>query len=396
MQRLRILLTTTGHAGHVLPLVPFARAWQRAGHEILVAAPRSRTADVERAGLPLRTFEEPSEEAVAPIWAATLEADPEEANELVIGAIFAGHKKRAALPGILDIVADWEPDVIVRESYEFASVLAAEHYGIPHVRIGPGLASTEEYLNDLALAAAPDLPADAIRDSPFLTLNPPELDDPAAPSPARIHRFRSIDNARGRLPNWWPGNDDPLVYLSFGSVAGAMDFLFPRVYRVALEQLAELPARILVTIGNAREPLELGPQPANVRVERWVPQADVAARAGAMVVHGGYGTVHGALCAGVPLVVAPLFADQPHNARRVAELGAGIALPAPGSLGRLADQAPELFAELGLAVEHVLVDARYRRAARRVAMSASTLRPVHASVGVLLAAVAESDGELAA
>jgi UDP:flavonoid glycosyltransferase YjiC (YdhE family) len=133
-----------------------------------------------------------------------------------------------------------------------------------------------------------------------------------------------------------------------------------------------------------------------VRVERWVPQADVTARAAVMVIHGGYGTTHGALMAGVPLVVAPLFADQPFNARRVAELGAGIALPEPVSLGRLSEDGPRMFAELGLAVEHVLVDARYRRAARRVAASAAGLRPVDASIGVLLAAVARRDDELAA
>ena len=396
MRRLRILVTTTGHAGHVLPLVPFVRAWQSAGHQVLVAAPRSRADLARSAGFALRPFDEPDEQDVWPLFQAAFEATPDEANEIVIGRIFADAKKRAALPGILSAIQDWRPDVIVRESYEFAAVLAAEHHGLPHVRVGPGLASTEELVNGIALAAAPDLPGDEIRESPYLSLNPPALDDPAAPSPARVHRFRSIEHMRRRLPDWWPGNDDPLVYLSFGSVAGGMDFLFPRVYRAALEQLAELPARVLVTIGNEREPLELGPQPANVRVERWVPQADVAARAAAMVVHGGYGTVHGALCAGVPLVVAPLFADQPLNARRVAELGAGIALPEPSSLARLADDAPELFAELGLAVEHVLVDSRYRHAARRVARSAATLRPVHASIGVLLRAVAESDDALAA
>ena len=48
--------------------------------------------------------------------------------------------------------------------------------------------------------------------------------------------------------------------------------------------------------------------------------------AAAMVCHGGFGTVRAGLAAGVPLAVLPLFADQPDNARRVAELGAGIAL----------------------------------------------------------------------
>jgi UDP:flavonoid glycosyltransferase YjiC (YdhE family) len=396
MERIRILVTTTGHAGHVLPLLPFARAWQRAGHEVLVAVPRSRTEIVERAGLALRPFDEPPEAAVGPLFAEVMHAGADEANEIVVGEVFAGHKQRAALPGILAAIEDWRPDVIVRESYEFAAALAAEHHDLPHVRVGPGLASTEEWVLDVAGGAEPGLPVEAIRSSPFLTLNPPALDDAGEPAPARTHRFRDMRAVASPLPDWWPGNDDPLVYLSFGSVAGGMDFVFPAVYRAALERLAVLPVRVLVTIGNEREPLDLGPQPANVRVERWVPQADVAARAAAMVVHGGYGTVHGALVAGVPLVVAPLFADQPHNARRVASLGAGIALFEPGPVALLPEDAPRLLAGLGESVQRVLGDPRYGRAARRVANGAAALRPVDASIGVLLAAVAGRDDRRAA
>jgi UDP:flavonoid glycosyltransferase YjiC (YdhE family) len=50
--------------------------------------------------------------------------------------------------------------------------------------------------------------------------------------------------------------------------------------------------------------------------------------------HGGSGTTLGALAAGLPLVVVPLFADQPVNARRVAAVGAGLAVePEPESAG---------------------------------------------------------------
>jgi UDP:flavonoid glycosyltransferase YjiC (YdhE family) len=42
--------------------------------------------------------------------------------------------------------------------------------------------------------------------------------------------------------------------------------------------------------------------------------------------HGGSGSTLGALAAGVPLAVLPLFADQPQNARRGAEVGAGVAV----------------------------------------------------------------------
>ena len=98
-----------------------------------------------------------------------------------------------------------------------------------------------------------------------------------------------------------------------------------------------LPLRLLVTVGRDRDPAELGPLPANVRVERWVPQADLMPHVAAMVCHGGSGTVTMGLAGGVPMAVVPLFADQPWNAERVDALGAGIALGArPGGGDRRA------------------------------------------------------------
>ena len=113
------------------------------------------------------------------------------------------------------------------------------------------------------------------------------------------------------------------MYVSFGSEAAASHH-FPGVYRRAAEALAALPVRVLLTIGDRRDPAELGPLPPSVRVERWMPQAAVMAHASAMVGHGGSGSTLMALAAGVPLALVPLFVDGPANAGRVAELGAGI------------------------------------------------------------------------
>src|SRR5204862_6738478 len=117
----------------------------------------------------------------------------------------------------------------------------------------------------------------------------------------------------------------------------------------------------------------LGDIPANVHVEQWVPQRDVLARASALVCHGGSGTLRGGLAAGVPMVVTPLFADQPHNARRVAAVGAGIALPDPDP------------ATLRAAVERVLADVELARGARRIAEEIAALPPVDAAVAALVA-----------
>ena len=162
------------------------------------------------------------------------------------------------------------------------------------------------------------------------------------------------------------------MYLTFGSVAPQQES-FPALCRAAIDAIAPLPIRLLVTVGRKRDPADLGPLPANVHAERWVPQADVMPHAAAMVCHGGSGTVRGGLAAGVPLVVLPLFADQPHNAARINELGAGVAL----ELG------PPGIAGMAAALRAVLSDDRYAQIAARVAAEVRTLPTVDVAAGII-------------
>jgi MGT family glycosyltransferase len=154
---------------------------------------------------------------------------------------------------------------------------------------------------------------------------PQTLDEGDQPDTHRLHD-PAWDEPAAALPDWWPGRaDEPLLYVTFGSVAGSFPQALP-VYDVALRAVAELPVRVLLTVGRELDLDALRPAPDNVRIERWVPQQDVLGHASAAVVHGGSGSTLGALAAGVPLVVVPLFADQPQNARRVAEVGAGLSV----------------------------------------------------------------------
>ena len=124
------------------------------------------------------------------------------------------------------------------------------------------------------------------------------------------HRFHdpAWDEEPKELPDWWPGRgDQPLVYVTFGSVAGQFPQALP-AYGVALSAVAGLPVRVLLTVGRDLDLGALPDTPDNVHVEPWVPQQDVLAHASAAVVHGGSGSTLGALAFGVPLVVIPLFA----------------------------------------------------------------------------------------
>jgi UDP:flavonoid glycosyltransferase YjiC (YdhE family) len=396
-RRVRVLLTSRGSSGHVTPLAPFGHACLRAGHEVLVAAQGQRRAEVQRTGLQFSPLGDPPPEEWMPLMGRFAQMSFDESNAAMIGEFFARIDTTAMLPGLRTLVEDWRPDVIVRESWEFASTIVAELHGIPLARVALGLVAVEEVSIETVAAAIDDarravgLPADPagdrLRDTPYLTMVPEPLEDPEIAAPASTHRFSpGPPEPASPLPDWWPGNDDPLVYVTFGSVAagGHLPY-YPALYRAAIDALAPLPARILITIGEDRPVEELEPLPANVHVERWVPHDAVAPHAAAIVCHGGHGSTIGSLRRGVPLVVLPLFSmDQRANAAAVARSGAGVALDADLAVrGALQLPSEQTLGALGPAVARVLDDASYRDAARRIAESASALPPVDAAVEVL-------------
>src|SRR5215207_572078 len=147
---MRILFATTRGAGHVGPLVPFAHACLAAGHEILMAAAPSTAPHVKRAGLPFAAVDEPDEARMADAWDRVLAAkSPLEQGLIVFEDVFAGEFARSALPKMLELADHWLPDVIVRETCEFSSVLAAESIGVPDVHVGCFLAVVNESDYDL-------------------------------------------------------------------------------------------------------------------------------------------------------------------------------------------------------------------------------------------------------
>src|SRR6478609_906159 len=141
---MRILLASTRGAGHIGPLVPFALACKRAGHDVLIAAPHSAFAHVARARLPFAGVDDPPAAVIDPLWQRVRACeDRAQADRIVIEEAFVGAFARAAYPGMLALVRRWQPDVILRETLEFASLLAAERTGVPALRIECFLAAPE-------------------------------------------------------------------------------------------------------------------------------------------------------------------------------------------------------------------------------------------------------------
>lgn len=376
MVGMRVLFTTKRGAGHFGPLIPFAHAFRRAGAEVLVAAPESARAMIRAAGFPMWLFDDAPDRERDAVFASARLLPKEHAGPHVFAQAFARIDARAAVPGLLDACRGWQPDLVISEISEFAGPAVAELLGLRAICVGIAQqGKAEAILADEAVIAAlddvraevglgPDPTGAGVLGNPYFTLLPEALEDPATPAARGAWRFRQPEGPAGDIGRWG-GDDRPLVYLTFGSVVPDME-LFPEIYRGAIDAIAPLPVRVLVTVGRDRDPAELGPLPENVTAERWVPQREVMPHAAAMVCHGGSGTVTMGLAGGVPMAVLPLFADQPWNAERVAEVGAGIALDGgPGAVGRLGD-----------AVSKLIIDPAYRANARLVAADVRALPSV--------------------
>ena len=117
---------------------------------------------------------------------------------------------------------------------------------------------------------------------------------------------------------------EPPVYVGFGSMAMRTS---PDLGRVAVEAARANGRRLL--LGRGWADLTLTDERDDFLVVGDVSHQMLFPRVAAVVHHGGAGTTTAAALAGAPQVVVPQIVDQPHWARRVAELGIGAAHEGP-------------------------------------------------------------------
>jgi MGT family glycosyltransferase len=212
--------------------------------------------------------------------------------------------------------------------------------------------------------------------SRYLTLHPfpPSFLDPGSLPPTATTRFihqlpfdRSGDEA---LPAWAESLPDrPLVYATLGTVFNSRIDIFQAI----LAGLRDEPVNLVLTVGRDQDPAQFGSQPPNVLIERYIPQSEIFLRCDLVLTHGGSGTIMAALNCGMPLVVVPVSADQPENAKRCVELGLGQMVE-PGNLS------PDTIRD---AVRAVLADPSYRANAERLRRELWSLPGLEQAVALL-------------
>lgn len=158
---------------------------------------------------------------------------------------------------------------------------------------------------------------------PIVVAASPTLVPPASDWPANVHQTGFL---AAPVPDFQP--DDHLahwlgsgaVYVGFGSMTGGADL----DSLTMLSAAARIADRKVVTI--APPGVDPGAVSERVLAVGSVPHAWLFPRCAAVVHHGGSGTTHDGLRAGVPSMAVPHGVDQPYHGWRLQRLGVG---PAP-------------------------------------------------------------------
>lgn len=189
--------------------------------------------------------------------------------------------------------------------------------------LGPLQQGFDEYCREQGAPPLEEL--EFIHTSPWanLWLYPSEVDyERERPLVGTWHNLESsvrATDADWTLPEDLAARDEPLIYLSLGSLGSADVALM----RSLIDSLAEAPYRVIVSMGPQHAELELAP---NMVGEEFLPQTTILPQVDLAITHGGNNTVTECLHFGKPMVLLPLFWDQYDNAQRIDETGFGSRL----------------------------------------------------------------------
>ena len=413
----RILFVVTPAAGHLHPTVPIALALQKRGHDVRYFTGLSKVALLERQGLRataiLRGRADTPEQITHPVG-----ADRDTYNPFKIYREIR-HFLDLMEDGVVEmeaLIAGWRPDLVATDFSTPIGVALANRSGLRWVttctvpscirtRTGTpiflgglsrprhaghrlrdwgGRGLHELLRGGLTLAFRNrwrrlgiqlNLPGGGdglYSPSAILGFAPYELEHPRADWPAQLHWVGPVEwsdaPALDAASLRFLDSPGPRVFVTFGSE------WFPakeRMLRMICQTLSADGVRLVATGGGAVDLSDL--RLPNLHILPYAPYREVLAHVDAVIHHGGSNITYAALHAGRPALIIPDGKDQPDNAQKVAESGAGLRLNQRAVTPR----------RLRAAVARLLHDPRLAAGAQQMAAAVAVYDPVPASVAVI-------------
>jgi MGT family glycosyltransferase len=385
MKYMRVFQTLLAFSGNAPPQLALTRELVERGHEVRVVAHSAARERIESTGaefvairswLPDLDITRPETDPIRDWEARTPLGAAKRMRDAPIAPL------RAAVREDVELLGDWNADVIVFDWLLIAAPIAAEHLGIPAVALvhcpyplpvrgapplfsglkpmggqlgaardrvlnamtsrftSAGLPVLNDVRSEYGLAPLKDWNDQVRGVRAIYVMTAPELDfSSKAQLPANVHYVGpAFEPFEQEWESPWPSeNADPLVVISFSTSYMNQRALAQRV----LDAVAGLRVRALFTAGPALDPGQLR-IPDNARSVAFVAHRTVLPHAALVITHAGWQTVNAALVDGVPLVCIPDGRDQPDNAARVVLAHAGVRASkksSPEKLRRVISQA---------------------------------------------------------
>ncbi|MBK1787986.1 glycosyltransferase [Prauserella cavernicola] len=349
----KILAVASPALGHFFPMVPTLWALRAAGHDVRVAVPAYFARAVLQAGLPVLACAHPRSEDAALRPGDEAGSYTDEVPTLRRFARIA----EAMLPELTDLVERWRPDLLLADQVDVAARKVASDAAVPYVEHRWGLslpvAKRWKAAHDVFGARCAAWPG--FGTAPSLTVDPcPPSFQLSDAEPGLRTRYVPF-NGPALVPGWLAGPRDgaPRVLVTFGTV------LLEEGHHVAaladaVSGALTAGAEVVVAADRRTVPAAVAER---VRAVQWLPLGLVAEHCDLVIHHGGSGTTLSALTHGTPQIACPASFDEGDNARRLAELGAGVCVPF---------EANDRGVALADAVPEVLGDPRYLAGAREL------------------------------
>ncbi len=328
---MRVLVVASPMVGHILPLLPLADAFRRAGHEVVLATGPEGLESARSSGLDVRDVAPGLR--VGPVFGKVAFRHPVGAIRAARGqdrgTAFVGMLLSGVAAGMVDgltaLTEEWAPDLVVQEALAGAGGLVAAARGVPVVVVNMTLFDGADLYRSATGALAPEAQRRGLAAPPppaaVLNVAPASLVDLPSGRPMRFVPVAGRDVAAPE-DLLRPG-DRPRIVVSRSTVADPFpDRLMSSVVSAAPD------AAVQVVLVRPDKRVAGRRLPPNVRTTDYLPFSAVFRAASGAVHHGGAGTLLTALAAGIPQLVVPGTGDRTVNSELVARRGAGLAVPA--------------------------------------------------------------------
>ena len=213
----------------------------------------------------------------------------------------------------------------------------------------------------------------------IVSQQPPSFEFPRRELPENFHfvgpLFSSISRKEIPFP-WSQLNDKPLIYASLGTVLSKQSWVLIQIAYACLG----LDAQLVISLGGATEPEELGYVPGSPIVVKAAPQLALLKRASVCITHAGMNTTLESLSNGVPLVAIPITNDQPAVAARIAWT----------KTGKVVDLNCCTVDSLKAAIEQALFQPKYRQNALKLKAEIEQAGGVTKAVDIIEAVISNN------